>query len=94
MKRMRRRPAIRSAKNAPVKCGPFTQHRSSIERRCGQAASKINAPDLLGEKLAPEVSRNGSAPIVVEHAHRDAVRQAGPVYAALEAAPWRISLAG
>ena len=38
----------------------------------------------LGEKLAPEVSANGSAPVAVEHAHPDAVRRAGSVYAAPE----------
>ncbi len=38
----------------------------------------------LGEKLASKLSRNGSAPGVVEHAHPDAIRRAGPVYAASE----------
>ncbi len=38
----------------------------------------------LGEKLAPEMSLRGSAPMPVEHAHPDAVGRACPVYAAVE----------
>ena len=50
--------------------------RSATPRKMGKSS--------LGEKFAPKASRNGSAPVGIEHAHPDAVRRTGPVYAALE----------
>ncbi len=56
---------------------------STLDEMRSLMISCLSSSDLA-EELAPKVSRNGSAPVVVEHAHPDAVRGAGPVYAAPE----------